>query len=143
MIIFGIIAASFLILRSVARPESFGWYGHYRGFALEEIASRPVAYSSSKTCGECHEDEFNQHAGGVHARIGCQTCHGSGKAHIEEPDASNIQKPVPAQFCVRCHEKTSARPKRFPQINVADHAEGKSCGACHVIHNPGEVKESP
>jgi hypothetical protein len=47
---------AFVILRAAVVPRSFGEYGHYRGAAVGEIASRPVAFAGHDTCEVCHTD---------------------------------------------------------------------------------------
>ncbi len=140
-IIFAALGVLFIIVTWVAEPASFGWYGHYRADALTELSARPVHYMPRDACAECHDEEAKTHKNGVHAKISCQTCHGPGDKHIEEPTVENITKPVPAQFCIRCHEANFSRPARFPQIVVAEHTEGKACNVCHIVHNPGEMVE--
>jgi hypothetical protein len=141
-IIFAAIGVLFIIVTWVAEPASFGWYGHYRADALTELAARAPHYVPRDVCAECHADEAKTHKNGVHAKISCQTCHGPGVKHIEEPTTENITRPVPAKFCIRCHEANFARPKTFPQIVPAEHTEGKACNACHVVHNPSEMVEA-
>jgi hypothetical protein len=140
MIIFGIIAAMFLVVRFVARPDSFSWYGHYRGAALSEVSSYPVKYVDRSSCAECHDDEAALNAAGPHEKISCQACHGPGQAHLEDPTAENIKRPEVMAMCLRCHDRISSRPKSFPQIDRAEHTEGQPCGACHNIHDPSEIE---
>ena len=48
VIVTGLVA--FVILRAAVVPRSFGQYGHYRGAAIGEIASRPVALAGHEAC---------------------------------------------------------------------------------------------
>jgi hypothetical protein len=140
-IIFAGLGVMFIVVTWVAEPASFGWYGHYRADALAEAAARTTRYVPRDACAECHEEEAKLNKDGVHSKISCQSCHGPGDKHIEEPSTENIVKPVVAVFCLRCHEASYARPKNFPQIVVAEHAEGKTCDKCHVVHDPGMMVE--
>ena len=140
-IIFAGLGVMFIVVTWVAEPSSFGWYGHYRADALAELAARPPRYVPRDACAECHEEQATHHKDGVHAKITCQACHGPGDKHLEEPSTENIEKPVAAQFCLRCHGANYARPKNFPQIVVAEHTDGKACNVCHIVHNPGEMVE--
>ena len=141
MIIFGLLVALFIAVRWVAQPASFYQYGHYRGRALSELASRPVKYVNRKACADCHDEQAKQNLAGPHSRISCQTCHGPGSEHIENPSTENILLPIVAQTCVRCHARNGARPASFPQIEVKDHAGNKLCTVCHVTHNPQEFHD--
>jgi hypothetical protein len=141
-IIFSGLGVLFIIVTWVAEPASFGWYGHYRADALTELSAKPVTYVPRDACADCHVEEAKENHDGVHSHISCQTCHGPGNKHIEEPSTDNINKPAVATLCLRCHEQNYSRPKRFPQIVPAEHTEGKACNACHVVHNPGEMVEA-
>lgn len=141
LIIFAVIAAVFVTLRWVARPQSFGEYGHYRGDALSEAIQREPAYVPREQCKECHNEEAAKNAAGPHQKTSCQTCHGSGREHCAEPDTKNIQRPEARAFCIRCHQELQARPANFPQIDVADHAGDETCASCHDVHDPSQIKE--
>jgi ribosomal protein S27AE len=140
MIIFGLLIALYIVVRWVSKPESFYWYGHYRGAALAEIANLPVEHSEKSACGDCHTDEFDENLEGVHHTVNCQICHGAGEAHVLDPTMENILLPEGSEMCKICHTQNSARPKDFPQIDVAEHSEWMACDECHMVHNPGEFQ---
>ena len=140
-IIFAGLGVLFIVVTWVAEPASFGWYGHYRADALAELSAKPAHYVVRDACAECHDEEAKTHKNGVHTRISCQSCHGPGDAHIEEPSAENITRPVVVSMCARCHEANYARPKNFPQIVLAEHTDGAACNTCHIVHNPGDMVE--
>jgi hypothetical protein len=140
-IIFAFIVAAFVAMRWVARPQSFGEYGHYRGDALSEAIQRKPAYVLRTSCAECHDEESAKNSDGPHKKISCQTCHGPGSTHCAEPATDNIQHPQPRALCLRCHETLPARPVRFPQISEPDHADGALCNTCHDVHNPATILE--
>jgi nitrate reductase cytochrome c-type subunit len=48
-------------------------------------------------------------------------------------------------LCLRCHQRLTARPKEFPQIDSPAHVTDKGaefaadiCLECHDAHNPSE-----
>jgi len=139
-IIFGFIVAIFIAVRYFAKPDSFYQYGHYRGKALTEIAGKETKYAPRGACADCHDAEFAANKAGPHSVISCQTCHGPAVEHVNDPSTSNITKPTVLKTCVRCHEANKARPKRFPQVQIPDHNDGKTCNKCHNVHNPLDIK---
>lgn len=140
MVIFGLLLILYFVVRWIAKPDSFYWYGHYRGEALAEVADLPVHYAPRDACFDCHAEQAAENRAGPHKSISCQSCHDAGQAHVDDPSTDNITRPVPAELCVICHAAGSARPASFPQIQVAEHAMGMSCIDCHVTHNPGEFQ---
>lgn len=138
--IFGFLIVAFVVVRWVLKPESFYQYGHYRGEALNESLVRQPRYVVRTACTECHDTEADANAASPHKKISCQTCHGPGQEHLDEPTTQNIQKPEVRTICLRCHEERSARPDWYPQINEQEHADGAVCSDCHAVHNPAEVK---
>lgn len=101
-----------------------------------------------EVCADCHEDEAQAIAQGVHERVptsphldACETCHGPGAAHAEEQEASQITLPSALKIagqrrlCATCHAD-----------QIADHggplrdllAAGKRCTSCHKVHETRE-----
>ncbi|MCB1060508.1 MAG: hypothetical protein KDB65_09765 [Calditrichaeota bacterium] len=140
VLIFAVIIIAFVATRWWLRPDTFGEYGHYRGKALPAAVAKSPHYISKTTCAECHDDEAAQNTAGPHKKINCQTCHGPGASHIEDPSTDNIRKPEVIPTCLRCHEERAARPAKFPQINYKEHADGEACNTCHHVHNPLETE---
>jgi hypothetical protein len=126
----------FLIIRALAVPRDFGRYGHYRASALDLVSSRPVAYAGHEQCALCHEAEAKAHNGGKHAGVSCEACHGPLAKHVDDPTANVPTLPDVANLCRRCHEKDTAKPQGFPQVDTATHSQGAPCDACHQPHNP-------
>ncbi len=78
-------------------------------------------YVGSDSCKTCHEEQFNNFAGTKHAKLkevaswkdkvqGCESCHGPGKAHLE--DAMDPKKIISfkgknskavSETCLSCH----------------------------------------
>jgi hypothetical protein len=127
---------AFLVLRAAVIPKTFGQYGHFRGAALGEISSRPIAYAGHATCEECHTDIVDQKKKGRHVRINCETCHGPLAKHADDPTSVKPAKLDTAVLCARCHEANSAKPKFLPQVVTAEHSGGIACDTCHQPHHP-------
>ena len=138
--VFVALFVAFLVVRAALIPKSFGEYGHYRAAALGEARERGVVFAGRAACLECHEDVGTTKAGGKHAGVGCEACHGPLTAHVADPATVVPQKPDPAAVCLVCHLQNLAKPKGFPQIEPKDHY-GDACGACHKPHSPLPVAE--
>ena len=137
-----LLAVGIVVFYSVARyiltPTSFRKYGWYRGAALMEIATRDQVYAGKKACEECHSDEYQKLLKHEHKGLACESCHGPGEAHAQDPRKENIDRSNFAA-CVRCHEANPSRPKWHKQIVSKNHYTGTKCTECHVPHSPSEV----
>lgn len=126
----------FLAVRGYVVPQSFGKYGHYRAAAIDEIAARPIHYAGHDTCETCHSDVLDVKKAGKHAGVNCEACHGPQAQHAADPSAATPAKLDTATLCVRCHAASAARPKKFPQVDAAEHSNGMACETCHQPHSP-------
>jgi len=135
----GVVA--FMVIRGFLVPKSFGEYGHYRGDAVREMASRPIKYAGHQTCETCHTDVLDKKKDGRHAHVNCEACHGPLAKHADDPTSEQPAKLDTAVLCARCHEANAAKPKGFPQVATADHSSGLPCDTCHQPHNPAIVAE--
>lgn len=126
----------FLVLRSFLVPKSFGQYGHYRGNALAEVKEHAIKYAGHQTCETCHTDVLEIKEKGKHARVACESCHGPLAKHADDPTGVQPDKLDTKVLCVRCHEASTAKPKKFPQVVSEDHAGGLACNECHKPHSP-------
>ena len=129
-------AGLFLVIREVVVPKDFGKYGHYRAGALDMISARPIAYAGQSQCVLCHDAEAKAHEGGKHASVHCEACHGPLAKHADDPTANRPKLPDVANLCWRCHEKDTAKPKGFPQVDTVAHSQGMLCNTCHQPHSP-------
>jgi hypothetical protein len=134
--VFAIGLATFVILRAAVVPKSFGRYGHYRGAAIGEIASRPVAFAGHDTCEACHSDVVDQKKLGKHVVVPCEACHGALAKHADDPSSVQPARLDTFVLCSRCHEANAAKPRGFPQVVTADHSGGIACDTCHQPHHP-------
>jgi len=132
----------FIVLRTAVVPKSFGQYGHYRGAAISEIASRPVVHAGREVCEGCHTDVVDQKKLGRHVVLSCEACHGAQAKHADDPANVTPPKLDTAVVCSRCHEANSAKPKAFPQVVTADHSGDIACDTCHQPHKP-KIENAP
>jgi predicted CXXCH cytochrome family protein len=121
--------------------------------------SKPVStdYVGSEACKDCHEDQFKNYNHTAHAKLasvkswkdkvtGCETCHGPGKAHIEEADPKKIisfknksQKEI-SETCLTCH----AGREEHNNYRRGEHWRNDiGCVECHAAHSPQAGKNSP
>lgn len=106
-------------------------------------------YVGSDACKECHEDQFKDFMHTSHAKLigmsswkdkvtGCETCHGPGKAHIEEADPKKIvsfknksQKEI-SLTCLNCH----AGKEEHNNFRRGEHWRNDvGCTECHAPHS--------
>jgi hypothetical protein len=138
--LFIIFIGLFLVIRHLLVPESFGQYGHYRGDALQEITAQEMKVASKAMCVECHWDVQEIIENDSHANLSCIICHGEGLAHIENPEASNIEKISGREFCGTCHGYNPARPMDVVfQVDLGTHnPDFENCSDCHHPHQVWE-----
>lgn len=108
-------------------------------------------YMGSESCKACHEDQFNSFADTKHAKLaqldswkgkvqGCESCHGPGKAHME--DATDKTKIISfkgknskeiSETCLTCH----AGKESHNNFRRGEHWRNDvGCTDCHVAHGP-------
>lgn len=134
--LFGAVVLVFILIQRALVPDDFGTYGHYRAGALADNRALPLVHAGRAACVDCHVDVPEAAAGGGHAAIGCEACHGPLALHAEDP-AVEPGRPDATTLCARCHAPLAARPAGFPQVDALDHAAGESCLSCHTAHRPG------
>jgi hypothetical protein len=131
------IVGSYLLGRFFLRPASFGQYGFYRGHALEEIAAAEPVFAGQQACAECHEEIVSLLAKHEHHGLACESCHGVGRAHVDNPDVKLGH--AAEGDCLRCHEKDPSRPSAHKQVESKEHYRGDRCIECHLPHHPSEA----
>lgn len=127
---------AFLLLRQALVPAEFGKYGHYRAGALDENRQRPLRYAGQQSCVVCHEPVATLRGQGKHAGVACEACHGPAFRHAEAMGDEKPARPDVTKLCRRCHEADAAKPKKFPQVVLAEHGGGEACNGCHQPHKP-------
>lgn len=131
-----VIVGSYLVARHFLTPPTFYQYGHYRGAALVDLASREPRYGGAKACDECHSDVGEKLAKDKHRTISCEACHGPARMHSKNPDVNLVK--VTADVCLRCHTADPARPVHQKQIVPVDHHHEDKCTECHFPHQPNQ-----
>jgi len=140
--LFVLVIAAFLAARHFLVPPSFGKLGHYRAAAVDDLKRLPVRYAGQAgeaSCARCHAAQAKLKAGDGHRGILCETCHGALAAHAAAPKTGKAGKPpedAMRGFCGRCHGRSEARPKGFPQQDLGEHNPGLACTQCHDPHRP-------
>lgn len=109
----------------------------------------PDEYVGSQTCAACHEAQFKSVAGTKHGMlenlaaskgkvVGCESCHGPGKAHVEgSGDVTKIisfknknQKEI-SESCLSCH----AGKQEHNNFRRGEHWRNNiGCTSCHTAH---------
>ncbi len=136
IVIFLVLIGVFLVVRNYVRPASFYEYGHYRGDALGELASKPIHFAGKKVCIDCHDQRVAEFNASKHGSQSCETCHGPAEAHVEDPSISPPIKSGTNEWCLKCHGQNVTRPKLFPQVALSSHYPGQDCIKCHDPHHP-------
>lgn len=106
-----------------------------------------------RACVRCHEKQTTAYLEGPHAadwnertpagRLGCETCHGPGEAHVQTPGAKGLVR-TPArlsardasELCLMCH----ARGRHAWWQGSMHDARGVTCVSCHSVHRPASER---
>ena len=115
----------------------------------QQATNKSGDYVGSEACKDCHEDQFKAFSPTSHAQLtkigswkdrvtGCESCHGPGKAHIEEADPKKIisfkNKPPKeiSETCLVCH----AGKEEHNNFRRGEHWRNDvSCADCHSVHS--------
>lgn len=95
----------------------------------------------------CHEEVADHLAKTPHGKagfaakssLGCETCHGPGSAHVDDPDNVALQPKITklspqaqSDVCLSCH---TGGKQAFWHGNKHE-MRGLSCQSCHSVHSP-------
>ncbi|MEZ5084676.1 MAG: hypothetical protein R2750_14735 [Bacteroidales bacterium] len=139
--LFAVFILLFLIARYFLIPDSFGEEGHFRFDSIEENRAKSMNYAGKDACAECHDDKALEMESDMHAGISCESCHGPGLAHYDNPDSVRLIVPVEREFCGLCHAYNPTRKSKIAQVDLNEHNVDNNCIECHNPHLPWELKE--
>lgn len=105
-----------------------------------------AAYAGTEACVTCHADQVmhGAHAQSLNARtpmaeLGCESCHGPGKAHADaggDPELMRAYREMSpdeaSSTCTTCHN----RADHAMWDGSAHQARQLSCMTCHSVHDP-------
>jgi len=124
--------------------------GRAQTSAAPAAAAQPAAtaeYAGIDTCVQCHEDQVKGFKTTPHvgSALGCEGCHGPGKAHAEAGgDKTKIKvfatlsARASSDTCMECHNK--AGQKHW--MGSSHDSRQIACTACHSVHpKPGAAVE--
>ena len=93
-------------------------------------------YAGRGACADCHDDIVKLKSQGKHANVACETWHGPASVHVADSDKQKPLLPDTKLLCPSCHEASTAKPGKFPQVVSSDHAGDAACSTCHKPHQP-------
>ena len=149
LLICGSLAAALIWLAAGSSSQSI------KPDQIKPAAYRSEDYVGSEACKDCHEDQFKAFSHTSHAQLstisswkgkvtGCESCHGPGKAHIEEGDPTKIisfktksSKEI-SETCLGCH----AGREEHNNFRRGEHWRNDiGCTDCHSSHCSRDRKE--
>jgi predicted CXXCH cytochrome family protein len=108
-------------------------------------------YVGSETCRACHEPQFDKVASTKHGKlgtlaswkgkvVGCESCHGPGKEHVEAggdkskiKNFKNMDSKAVSESCLSCH----AGRENHNNFRRGEHWRNNvGCTDCHTAHGP-------
>lgn len=123
---------------------------------VDDAAPMPAStFVGSEECAGCHGEVEETlvgtpHGSGFFTEIGthgCETCHGPGSAHVEDPESNSMRvtdlsAEEQSATCQSCHSGRS----QFFWHGGEHQSRGLSCLTCHSVHSPvakqGQLKKA-
>jgi DmsE family decaheme c-type cytochrome len=123
------------------------------GFGAPAAQTAPRTYVGQDSCVGCHDTEGTTIARTMHGQAkdprtpaagqGCESCHGPGSAHVEDPSVPDSIRRFPllppreaSEACLTCHTKGNHTQWRGSMHDIRN----LSCTTCHSVHNPKSDK---
>ncbi|HET8783568.1 MAG TPA: DmsE family decaheme c-type cytochrome [Pyrinomonadaceae bacterium] len=143
--------------------STIGWLTYNKASRSAEFSPAELAmftsddYVGSEACKDCHEDQFKAFSHTPHSRLsansswkgkvtGCESCHGPGKAHIEEGDPKKIisfktkSSKETSETCLGCH----AGKEDHNNFRRGEHWRNDvGCTDCHTSHTSTAIAGNP
>ncbi len=133
-------------------PDSFYQYGHYRGNAVAEIASKAPKLQGSASCQSCHKEAYAVWTSGIHRKAtkdnkvqgvvvkygpGCEVCHTgpAGNHPSKEPMPLSVEDRVTSIT----HLEHKVHPANVPGRNLMLDPESMR-GVCLNCHDKLEAR---
>jgi hypothetical protein len=136
VIVIAVFSALIILIRAFVIPSELKEVGSQRTSVIERELAKDIHYAGSRSCGDCHEDEYELKNNGYHGDLSCELCHGPASAHAEDPTEVALSAPRERKYCSLCHTYNLSRPTGFPQINPQVHNPLDPCITCHDPHDP-------
>jgi formylmethanofuran dehydrogenase subunit E len=99
-------------------------YKPYEDWYIDAFVHDNKQVYTSRTCDGCHFVGFMSRQKRIEPAIACESCHGPGGAHAEEPANGNIYKATNSdpyrstEICIQCHMRN--RDKRLERVDLKD-----------------------
>ena len=126
----------FGIARAEMVPKGFGRLGHYRPSAIDDVKAMPLRHAGQAACAVCHTDIVDLRGKARHKGIACESCHGPLAAHADGTDERKPVRPAATPLCIHCHAANTGKSKRYPTVDIREHAGAETCLSCHKPHDP-------
>jgi DmsE family decaheme c-type cytochrome len=115
---------------------------------VQVAVAPPPGYVGSAECISCHSEQGDSIKGTPHGQAknprspeaahGCESCHGPGKAHVDDDAKEHVLKLKSAspgeinQICLTCHN----RGTHAGWEGSTHAARNLKCTTCHSVHSP-------